>query len=418
MDPYFLISVAILAIVGLFSFMLVTIVVLKLRRQVHDARVLRRRQALEPLVLEYGRGKDGSIYRYLEGQQHSGDDEPLQQILIDHIKTVRGSVRERLVRACEDLGLVDQAVRLLDSPQAWMRGAAAEDLGRMRSEKSVDALVQAMEDPVADVRIRSAQAIGAVGGRAAAGKLVTFFHQPDRWSGIRIADILASMGEETVDDIIREFPGIPQESRRLAIDVLGRVRSLSAVPLLRQLLRDKDENIRARAVDALGQIGDPSNTELLVQAVSDQAWQVRAVAAKALGRIAGNESVPVLCRALTDEQWWVRANAAEALKAKGEPGHQALLSMLDSEDAYAREQAVFMLEESGVLDSYIDQLNSKKSDDRSRALKLITKLVTLKRTARLGEVAQKHPNKDVREDLVNLLGLSFVPSGAPSGGTS
>ena len=41
-DAYFLISVAIMAIVGFFTFMLVTIVVLKLRRQVHEAHVQRR----------------------------------------------------------------------------------------------------------------------------------------------------------------------------------------------------------------------------------------------------------------------------------------------------------------------------------------------------------------------------------------
>ncbi len=405
MDPYFLISIAILAIVAFFGLLLLTIVFMKLRRQIHENRVQRRRAILEPRILEYSRDTDASVHDHLEGIRIAGDEEPLRHILIDHIHALRGTVRERLVRACEDLGLVQGSIRLLESSQGWVRGAAAEDLGRMHSEAAVEPLVQAMDDPSSDVRMRAAQALGAIGGHAAANKLVGFFSQPDRWSGIRIADILTTMGEETVEELIREFRNIPQESRPLAIDVLGRVRSLSAVPLLRELLRDDNSDVRARTADALGRIGDPNNASRLMEALEDDSWEVRAIAAKALGRLPGEESLDSLCRALTDAQWWVRANSAEAIKAKGEPGHKALLSVLDSDDVYAREQAVFMLEESGVLDTYLDQLTSKRKEDRIRAVNFISKLVSLKRTDRLTEAARKHPDRHVRDDLLSLLGI-------------
>jgi len=406
MDPYFLISVTILATVAFFSVLLLTIVFMRMRRQMNENHIRRRREILEPRILEYGREKDATVQDYLAGVQIAGDEEPLRRILMDHIRVVRGTVRERLVRACEELGLVQHALRLLESSQAWVRGAAAEDLGRMRSETSVEPLVQAMGDPSSDVRMRAAQSLGVIGGRAAASHLVGFFHQPDRWSGIRIADILTTMGEETVDELLREFHNIPAASRTLAIDVLGRVRSLSAVPLLRELLRDENADVRARSADALGQIGDPNNASLLMDALEDDSWQVRAIAAKALGRLPGTGSLDALCRALTDAQWWVRANAAESIKAKGEPGHKALLDMLDSNDVYAREQAVFMLEESGVLDAYLDQLGSKHDEDRVRAVNFINKLVSLERTDRLTEAARMHPDRNVRDDLLDLLGIS------------
>ncbi len=414
MDAYLLISIAILGTVAFFSILLLTIVFMKLRRQINENQIQRRRGILEPRILEYSRDKDASVHDHLAGIQIAGDEEPLRRILTDHIHALRGSVRERLVKACEDLGLVQHAIRLLESSQAWVRGAAAEDLGRMRSEKAVESLVHAMDDSSSDVRLRAAQSLGAIGGHAAASKLVGFFSQPDRWSGIRIADILTSMGEETVEELIREFHNIPQESRTLAIDVLGRVRSLSAVPLLRGLLRDDNSDVRARSADALGRIGDPNNASRLMDLLEDDRWEVRAIAAKALGRLPGNESLDALCRALTDAQWWVRANSAEAIKAKGEAGHKALLGMLDSDDVYAREQAVFMLEESGVLDTYLDQLTSKRGEDRVRAVNFINKLVSLQRTDRLAEAARKHPDRHVRDDLLNLLGIS--PAG--SGGTA
>ncbi len=414
MDPYFLISIAILSIVAFFGILLLTIVFMKLRRQINENQIQRRRGVLEPRILEYSKDKETSVHDHLEGIQIAGDEEPLRRILIDHIHALRGTVRERLVRACEDLGLVKHSIRLLKSAQAWVRGAAAEDLGRMHSETAVEPLVRTMDDPSSDVRMRAAQALGTIGGRAAASKLVGFFSQPDRWSGIRIADILTTMGEETVEELIREFRNIPPESRTLAIDVLGRVRSLSAVPLLRELLRDKNSDVRARTADALGRIGDPNNASRLMDALEDDSWEVRAIAAKALGRLPGDESLDSLCRAITDPQWWVRANSAEAIKAKGEAGHKALLGMLDSNDVYAREQAVFMLEESGVLDTYLDQLTSKRKEDRVRAVNFITKLVSLKRTDRLTEAARKHPDRHVRDDLLSLLGIR--PTG--SGGTA
>ena len=44
------------------------------------------------------------------------------------------------------------------------------------------------------------------------------------------------------------------------------------------------------------------------------------------------------------------------------------VGMLDSDDGYAREQAVLMLEESGVLDDYVERLGSTVKAERDRAV--------------------------------------------------
>jgi len=264
------------------------------------------------------------------------------------------------------------------------------------------------------VRIRAARALGTIRGRAAVSKLVTALTEPNRWSAMRIADILTGMGAEAVGDLMREFDGLPDASRLLVIDIFGRVRSLEAIGLLRGLLDDPSKDIRARAAHALGQIGDPGSLAALVAALSDPAWPVRAMAAKSLGRIPGAESVEPLCMALTDSQWWVRTNAAEALKGKGDAGHAALVGMLDSGDGYAREQAVLMLEESGVLDHYVERLGSGKKVERDRAISLVARLVALNRTDLLHQMAAEHPDTEIRRNLTALLGLSPQPAGGSS----
>jgi HEAT repeat protein len=410
-DAVTVVWIAIGAVVAAFGLLLALIVATKARRQIRDLRRRRRRAALEPLVLRYGAAREGSIAALLPGPPGRLDRDVLEAILLDQIQAVRGSVRDRLVRACEELGLLDRQIALLASRRPWVRAEAAEKLGLMRSPRAAEPLARAMDDPVGEVRIRAARALGAVRGRAAVSKLVTALMEPNRWSAMRVADILTGMGEEAVADLMREMAHLPDPSRLLVIDIFGRVRSLRSIDTLRELLHDRVPDIRARAAHALGTIGDPGSVPALVAALADPEWPVRAMAAKALGRIPGDDAVRPLCGALTDSQWWVRANAAEALKGKGDEGHRALVSMLDSKDAYAREQAVLMLQESGVLDDYVARLSAPDKAERDRAVAVVARLVSLRRTDLLHEMAAGHPDSEVRRNLTVLLGLPPQPAG-------
>jgi hypothetical protein len=108
-------------------------------------------------------------------------------------------------------------------------------------------------------------------------------------------------------------------------------------------------------------------------------------------------------------QWWVRANAAEALKNKGDGGVRALLGMLDASDVYAAQQAVQMLQESGILDSLVAQLGSSEAGERQQALEVMAKMVKLRRTDLLTEMAHAHPEAAIRNRLAIILGLRIEP---------
>jgi HEAT repeat protein len=404
MDRTQIILVAIVAQIGVFALLLGVIVSLKARRQVVDLRRRRRRTVLEPIVLRHARAANGTLVAELGAEPGAFDIGVLEALLLEQIQAVKGRYQQRLVDACEEIGLVDRRVAQLASRRWWLRADAAERLGQMRSARASAPLVAAMDDPQPEVRIRAAKALGAIGGQAAIAKLVTGLRQPSRWSAMRLADILTGLGEQAVDDLSAALPHLPDASRLLVVDIFGRVRSLKAIPVLRALLSDPHPDLRARAAHSLGQIGDPGSIPHLVGVLKDAAWPVRAMAARALGRIPGREALEPLCLALTDAQWWVRANAAEALKSKGEPGQRALLSVLDSTDAYAREQAVLMLQESGMLDETMALLVSDDPGEVDRAASIIRKLVGLKRVDLLGESAVSHPNPRVRAALLSLLG--------------
>jgi HEAT repeat protein len=260
-----------------------------------------------------------------------------------------------------------------------------------------------MRDPVPEVRIRAAKALGAIGGLEAVESLLAALRDTSRWSTLRIADILAQLGQAAVAPLLHEFPRLPGPARVPAIDILGRLHTPEAVPLLVSLLHDADQNARARAAHSLGLIGDPRAVSQLVAALGDEAWPARAMAAKALGMIAGTEGIPALQTALADREWWVRSNAAEALRQKGEPGYQALATLLDGRDAYAAQKAAWMLQEAGVFDAAVAALVDGSPRKRKAAQTLLRKLIALQRVDLLSDIAKRHRDERVRVAVARLL---------------
>lgn len=394
-----------------FALLLAVIVISKAHRGVADARLRRRRAELEPAFFRYV-AAEGAIESFLPRPLRRSERELVEKIFFDLRPIVKGRVHERAREAFERLGFVDHYLARLTSRSWWTRAEAAEKLGLMASDRATGHLVRLMGDPIGEVRVRAARALGNIKTSEALEPLVDALDDPGRWSAIRVAGILIGAGDEAVACLLERFDRMPRHAKIAAIDIIGRIRSLKAMPLLLDLLASDQPDVRARAAFALGFIGDPNSAPQLIDALRDPSWAVRAMAAKALGRLREEKSIPALCSALSDRQWWVRANAAEAMKNKGYVGVKALLEMLDAKDAYAAQQAVQMLQESGVLDGMISRLASEDGGERQQALEVMAKLVKLKRTDLLTEMAHNHPEASIRQRLAIILGMRLHPEPA------
>ncbi|MGH9866555.1 MAG: HEAT repeat domain-containing protein [Candidatus Polarisedimenticolia bacterium] len=396
------------AVGSVFALLLVIIVLGKAWREAVERRQRRRRAELEPALFKYVIGNE-PITAHLPRGLGTADHEVVEQIFFDLGRVVKGAVQDRARDAFETLGFVDHYHGRLRSRRWWARAEAAEKLGLMGSAKATGGLVEAMSDPMSEVRVRAARALGSIGTTEALAPLVRALRDPGRWSAIRVGGILIGAGDEAVEILLKDFPTMPRDARISAIDIFGRIRSLKAIPLLSSLLRSADADERARAAFSLGSVGDPGCAPALMEALRDPSWAVRAMAARALGRLKAEGSISALCAALSDPEWWVRANAAEALKNKGDMGRRALLEMLDGSDTFASQQAVQMLQESGVLDSLISQLGSPETSKRQQALDVMAKMVKLRRTDLLTEIAHSHPESAIRQRLAIILGLRPEP---------
>ena len=402
--------VTVLSIATLFLALTIMIVLGKGWREVREGWHRARRRVLEPRVLAYAHGSDASILSALGGGVAGRDRAVVETILLDHASRVRGIEHERLCRALDELGFVDRFLARLHGRGWWRRAEAAENLGLASASRATPQLAAALADDVPEVRLRAAKALGLVGGRAAVLPLVNALTEPNRWSTIRIADILTGMGSEVVKELIDGFPKLNAHAKLAALDILGRIHALEAVPWLLKRLEDPESDVRARAAHALGAIGVVDAAPALRKALGDADWPVRAMAAKALGRIHDATAIPALCAALRDREWWVRANAAEALKLAGPAGVEALEGMLQDADLFAKHQACLMLEDAGLLDRRVAQL-ALGGPLRAAAETVVTGFVHAGQIGRLRELAATHTEPKVREALARLL-PSETKSGA------
>ena len=392
----------VLSIASLFVGLTLLIVLGKAWREVRDGSRHARRRVLEPRILKYAHGGAASVLSALGGAIAARDRVVVGAILLDHVSRVRGVEHDRLCLALDELGFVDRFLAGLHGSRWWRRAEAAENLGLAGAKRATAQLAAALSDEIPEVRLRAAKALGLVGGRAAVLPLVNALTEPSRWSTMRIADILTGMGSEVVKELIDAFPNLNAHAKLAALDIVGRIHALPAVPWLLLRLEDSEGNVRARAAHALGAIGVVDAAPVLRKALGDPDWPVRAMAAKALGRIHDPEAIPALCAALRDREWWVRANAAEALKFAGPMGVEALEKMLLDADLYARHQACLMLEDAGILDRRVAQL-AASGVVRSAAQSIVSRFVHAGHVSRLHELAATHTQAIVRETLAHLL---------------
>jgi HEAT repeat protein len=251
--------------------------------------------------------------------------------------------------------------------------------------------------------MRAARALGAVGGERARRALVGALTDENRWSVIRISDLLAEMGPVVVGELIEAFPAMGRASRIATIDLIAHVGDSKATPFLASRLDDLDRDIRARAAAALGRIGDQRAAPGLLAALQDAEWPVRSMAAKALGDLTIGSAVPALQAALRDREWWVRFNAADALRRIGPAGIDALLAALDAPDRFARDQALAMLESTGEIDRRLADVVAAEDHAADAARHLLTSLINHQTTLRMQVICDRHSDPAVRATIGKVM---------------
>jgi HEAT repeat protein len=246
---------------------------------------------------------------------------------------------------------IDGLVPLLSHPEARVRGAAAEALGR--SPGGGDRLARELGGGA--VRPEVVRAAGAL-GRTACAALTPLLHDAD--AAIRaaaaqalgrcadpgvahdIAEVAAGEqdpgvcralyralgrigGEAAVEVLIEALDDADRETRLTVIEALGSTGSRHAIPYLGRMLTGSAAETLA-AIGALGDVRDPEAVALIEPFLRSPDMERRRAAAGAVLPMARALAPDVLTALSSDEDSWIRTVGARMLGQHGPTTREAL----------------------------------------------------------------------------------------------
>lgn len=275
----------------------------------------------------------------------------LAEAFLEVLALVRGDERERLVGSLRAIG-VDERLRTRTTLGSWAgRIVAAEALAAFPSARTRHALKYALtvQDNV-HFRVAAFRSLLDMDEWL---RLEDIFVDLERSRGadsLLYLPIVQRLAAKDVDAAINALLDPRREALRpLLVEAIGMAGDFRALPVLAELVRAPDFEIRTAAVRALGDLGHPAGGPAIAAALSDSAWEVRGAACQAAARTGLAPLIPQISERLADPTWWVRFRAGEALIALGAPGVAALRSAASDGPGNVARTASLVLAEKGVL---------------------------------------------------------------------
>jgi HEAT repeat protein len=299
---------------------------------------------------------------YLEGQEGReavlsvlGKERfPALELLMEQSEQMDPVSRKKLAPLYSGLSYLGGMLRDLSSRQWPRRLRAAERIGYLGEESSIPPLMKALSDEILDVRLAAALSLARLGCGGAVIPIIKALDLPGEISQRRIAEILAVLGEQAEEPLIKILHDrtLGPSALCIAIRTAGLLHLRGAVRPLERLVDHTDEEVRINAIRTLGSLGDASCAPKLAAIRDDSSWEVRSAVMDALGRLQDHSSIPLLSESLGDPEWWVRYHAAGSLQRLGKQGLEALKQASSGHpDAFARDMSRQILEQSGNLNT-------------------------------------------------------------------
>lgn len=320
-----------------------------------------------------------ALMLFLQIQEIEGETRILLEEAGDALARCEQSVEDQLPGASDEAESVEACV--LEEPVARTPADRPEPLGIVGEPAIAAHLVEALNSGDAHQRCRAAQALG--GFQYASSVLAL------RWAATRTeapflarcaGEVLEWMGERAqAEALLRALPESHYGARRRVIEALAELRHPRVVPVLADLIKDRDPRIRRLVLEALGEMRQDAATSALVEALKDFDYSVRRVAARQLGKIGASRAVTPLGKALQDSDPHVRAAAADALGTIGSRSATPALAsaLVNDDDAQVRQaaaEALGRLQDSAAIPELIGALSDDVLAVRMAAVRALAQV--------------------------------------------
>ena len=317
----------------------------------------------------------------------------------------------------EQLGYVDYYIKVLNSRKVIARAAAVSKLGRMESSRSAGPLLVMLDTENPEIIALTVRALGKIGDTAVLLKLMNKLPallNKDLVTKKTIDSSLVAAGPR-ITPILLGY-GKTCKDKGMIASLLG---ILSAFPVNREVydfavshLAHTDPEVRTKALKVIA----PCEKELgilhegvLPPLLKDPVWFVRLQAVRTLGSQQQKENSQAIANLLLDEKWQVRNAAAMALTLLGEGAIDAFLTLLKSNDRYAKESVCEEMQKSNFVDILLELLTNSQGTNVVKAREILTVMAACGFSSPLKEFVAT--TKDaIRAKEINLIIIGATAS--------
>jgi len=274
----------------------------------------------------------------------------------------------------------------LKAPQAPVRVAAAQALGRIGHSLAIDYLVAALADHDEAVLYQVVESLHRIEPAAEQWQILLNLLSPDPEERLGALDYLS----ESLDERLRDFfLNLLQAEQDLAVKerlcrlLHKRPDWLTLDAWLALLQKESDHAVRIAILETLAafpHLDSPAGERVLLALLEDRDETIRLAATQVLPKL-GTSLVPLLHERLKHELWFVRVAAIQTLaKMDDDASLRILLASLKDKDRDVRREAVAALGKMGNLqavDPLLEVLENGVRDVREAAASALGELKDL-----------------------------------------
>lgn len=210
----------------------------------------------------------------------------------------------------------DRISSMLTAPDASARRRAAEELIGLNLSDSevIIAFAKGLTDADKGVRDICALALERANNApipiraAAVAPLIT---QEDIEVRNLAGDILLKFGALAADALYPYLSDPKEDNRKFACDIVGLSNNPNAIPHVRKLLSDVDDNVRCAAVESLGFLKATEHLGDIIAMFDDET--VRPYVVAAIGNLGGKQAQEFLLKLMDESDEFVQIGAIDAL---------------------------------------------------------------------------------------------------------
>ncbi|MFN3966842.1 MAG: HEAT repeat domain-containing protein [Endomicrobiia bacterium] len=251
------------------------------------------------------------------------------------------TIKTEAIRAISYIGdksSINKLKELLNDPTDTIKIEASLALHKLGDNSGKDILIKILKEksilsmkdsPVKRAkalaknlnRAKAAKALGEINAKSAIPILKEIAE--DKNEDGRVIDesiiSLIKLGDRSKINIFLAGLNSSEKSvKEKSCEVLGEVKEEKAKQKLKELLSHWDKGVRAAACTALGKIGDKESIKSIINLLSDKEDIVRMASAESLGFLGDTSVIPHLKKTLDDPNGMVRLSACESLYKLGD----------------------------------------------------------------------------------------------------